>query len=209
MPREQIKLFCPTLGKAKIADKLARAGIHIGKTTVGRILKEKPANAPDPATDDTGKQCRIVSKYPGHTWHADLTAVPISGGFWTNWIPNAIWQRWPVCWWLLNVVDHFSRRSMGFAVFKGRPTSEEVTTALDRIMFAERIRPKHLIVDQGAEFKCEHFEETWCKARNILPRFGAVSQQAWQHRCRRTVPQNAQGDLAADHGAREPASVRA
>jgi putative transposase len=176
MPREQIKLFCPTLGKAKIADTLARAGIHIGKTTVGRILKEKPFNAPDPSTDETGKQCRIVSKYPSHTWHADLTAVPISGGFWTNWIPNAIWQRWPVCWWLLNVVDHFSRRSMGFAVFKCRPTSEEVTTALDRIMFAERIRPKHLIVDQGPEFACEHFEETWCKARNILPRFGAVNK---------------------------------
>ena len=39
---QQIKLFCPTLGKVKIADKLARASIHIGKTTVGRILKEKP-----------------------------------------------------------------------------------------------------------------------------------------------------------------------
>ena len=37
---QQIKLFCPTLGKAKIADMLARAGIHIGKTTVGRILQE-------------------------------------------------------------------------------------------------------------------------------------------------------------------------
>ena len=39
---QQIKLFCPTLGKVKIADKLARAGIHIGKTTVERILKERP-----------------------------------------------------------------------------------------------------------------------------------------------------------------------
>jgi len=27
---QQIKLFCPTLGKLKIAEKLARAGIHIG-----------------------------------------------------------------------------------------------------------------------------------------------------------------------------------
>jgi putative transposase len=187
---QRTKLFCPTLGKAKIADKLARAGIHIGKTTVERILKEKPANAPDPATDDPGKQCRIVSKYPGHTWHADLTAVPISGGFWTHWIPNAIWQRWPVCWWLLNVVDHFSRRSMGFAVFKCRPTSEEVTTALDRIMLAEGIRPKHLIVDQGPEFKCKHFEEIWCKATNILPRFGAVNKHgsiAVVERCHRTL----------------------
>ena len=173
---QQIKLFCPTLGKAKIADTLARAGIHIGKTTVGRILKEKPVDAPKPTTDDPGKQCRIVSKYPGHTWHADLTAVPISGGFWTNWIPNAICQRWPVCWWVLNVIDHFSRRSMGFAVFKCRPTSEEVTSALDRIMITERIRPKHLIVDQGPEFRCEHFENVWCKAKNILPRFGAVGK---------------------------------
>ena len=173
---QQIKLFCPTLGKAKIADKLARAGIHIGKTTVGRILKEKSVTPPDPPNDDASKECKIVSKYPGHTWNADLTAVPISGGFWTCWLPNAICQRWPICWWVLNVVDHFSRRSMGFAVFKCRPTSDEVTAALDRIMSAENVRPKHLIVDQGPEFKCEHFEKVWCKAMNILPRFGAVGK---------------------------------
>jgi transposase InsO family protein len=74
------------------------------------------------------------------------------------------------------VVEHFPRRSMGFAVFKCRPTSEEVTTALDRIMLAEGIRPKHLIVDQGPEFKCKHVEEIWCKATNILPRFGAIGK---------------------------------
>jgi hypothetical protein len=144
---------------------------------VGRILKENPIKPRDPATDDAGKQCKIVSKYPGHTWNADLTAVPISGGFWTYWLPNAIWQRWPVCWWVLNVIGHFSRRSMRYAVFKCRPTSEEVTAALDRIMLAEQVRPKHLIVDQGAEFKCEHFENVWCKAKNILPRFGTVGKR--------------------------------
>ncbi len=52
---QQIKLFCPTLGKVKIADMLARAGIHIGKTTVGRILKENPVKRPDPTTDDRGQ----------------------------------------------------------------------------------------------------------------------------------------------------------
>ena len=107
---QRIKLFCPALGKVKIADKLARAGIHIGKTTVERILREKPATAPEPSSVDSGKRRRIVARYPGHTWHADLTAVPISGGFWASWVPNAIWQRCPVCWWLLNVVDHYSRR---------------------------------------------------------------------------------------------------
>jgi len=174
---QQIKLFCPTLGKVKIADKLARAGIHIGKTTVERILKENPVAPPGSSNDESEKQCEIVSKYPGHTWNADLTAVPISGGFWTYWIPNAIWQRWPVCWWMLNVVDHFSRRSIGFAVFKSRPTSEEVTAAMDRVMSAEQMKPKHLIVDQGREFKCEHFENVWCEAKNILPRFGAVERR--------------------------------
>ncbi|NQT40270.1 MAG: hypothetical protein HQ581_22445 [Planctomycetes bacterium] len=76
---QRIELFCPTLGKVKIADKLARAGIHIGKTTVQRILKKKPAKEPEPS-DETGKQSRIVAKYAGHTMHADLTTVPISGG---------------------------------------------------------------------------------------------------------------------------------
>jgi len=102
--------------------------------------------------------------------------VPISGGFWTPWIPTAIAQRWPVCWWVLNVIDHFSRRSLGCGVFQNRPTSAEVTAVLDRIISAEQKRPKHVIVDQGTEFKCEHFEHVWCQAQDILPRFGAVGQ---------------------------------
>ena len=65
---------------------------------------------------------------------------------------------------------------MGFAVFKTRPTSEEVTAALDRIIEREQGKPKHLIVDQGREFKCAHFEEQWCEDRDILPRFGAVNK---------------------------------
>jgi len=63
---------------------------------------------------------------------------------------------------------------MGFAAFKTRPESEEVTAALDRIIEIENNKPKHLIVDQGSEFKCEHFEEDWCKERKIAPRFGAI-----------------------------------
>ena len=43
-------------------------------------------------------------------------------------------------------------------------------------MSEEQIRPKHLIVDHGPEFKCEHFEHVWCKVKNILPRFGAVGK---------------------------------
>ncbi len=65
---------------------------------------------------------------------------------------------------------------MGFAVFKTRPDSEQVTAALDRIIHIAQVKPKHLIVDQGKQFKCVHFEERWCKDRDILPQFGAVGK---------------------------------
>ena len=51
---------------------------HTGDRSTERILKENPVGPPDPTNDDAGKQCKIVSKYPGHTWNADLTVVPIS-----------------------------------------------------------------------------------------------------------------------------------
>ncbi len=65
---------------------------------------------------------------------------------------------------------------MGVAVFKCRPTSKEVTAALDRIFSSEQVCPKHLIVDQGPEFACDHFQDVWCEAKGILPRFGAVGK---------------------------------
>ena len=37
---------------------------------------QAPTQAGRHRRHDPGKQCRIVSKYPGQTWHADLTAVP-------------------------------------------------------------------------------------------------------------------------------------
>ena len=39
---QQLKSLCPMLGKMKIAQILARAGLHLGVATVGRILKEEP-----------------------------------------------------------------------------------------------------------------------------------------------------------------------
>ena len=39
---QQLKSLCPSMVKMKIAEVLARAGFHLGGTTVGRILKEHP-----------------------------------------------------------------------------------------------------------------------------------------------------------------------
>ena len=46
---QRLKTLCPMLGKVKIAEVLARAGLHLAPTTVGRILKEKPH--PEPSGD--------------------------------------------------------------------------------------------------------------------------------------------------------------
>jgi hypothetical protein len=43
---QRLKTLCPMLGKVKIAQILARAGLHLGVTTVGRILN--PDYSPDP-----------------------------------------------------------------------------------------------------------------------------------------------------------------
>ena len=173
---QQIKLFCPTLGKLKIAEKLARAGIHIGKTTVERILKERPVEPPNP-TDDNGDQQvshRIEISRPhlerGFDGGADF------GRLLDAWIPTSISQRWPVCWWVLNVIDHFSRRSMGCRRLPEPADLRRGHCGVGSHHVRGTVQPKHLIVDQGSEFKCEHFEHVWCKAKNILPRFGAVGQ---------------------------------
>ena len=44
---QQLKVLCPSMGKVKIAQTLCRAGLHLGATTVGRILKESPAPKPN------------------------------------------------------------------------------------------------------------------------------------------------------------------
>ncbi len=45
---QRLKILCPTMGTVKIAQTLARAGRHLGATTVGRILKEDAAPKPQP-----------------------------------------------------------------------------------------------------------------------------------------------------------------
>jgi hypothetical protein len=66
----QLKTFFPGLGKEKIAQVLARAGLHLGVTTAGRMLKEKPSKEVEEETvsaeDMEPAKVRIVTaKYPG------------------------------------------------------------------------------------------------------------------------------------------------
>ena len=84
-----LKMMCPSLGKVRIAQMLARAGLHLGASTVGRMLKRdlmRDDTAAEEFVQDTGRV--VTAKYPNHVWHADLTVVPTRPGFWVPCFPS-------------------------------------------------------------------------------------------------------------------------
>jgi transposase InsO family protein len=178
----RLKALCPTMGRRRIAQVLARAGLHLAASTVRRLLAGRPRGASEAeesvVTEQGGKRekARVVTaRYPDHVWHVDLTAVPTTAGLWTAWLPFALPQVWPFCWWMVAAVDHYSRKVLGFALFKGTPSSTDVRAFLGRAIRRAGRVPKYLICDRGRQFDCDGFRR-WCKRKKIRPRYGAVGR---------------------------------
>ena len=176
----QMKALFPGMGKVKIAQVLARAGLHLGATTVGRMLDDSPKKTTNDVDVDTvdkkPEKPRIVTaKYPWHVWHLDLTAVPISSGFWVSRFPFSIIPTWPFCWWVAVVLDHFSRKVVGFAVFIKKPTAREICELLGRAIEKAGKSPRHIISDRERMFDCPQYRR-WCKQKGIRPRYGAIGK---------------------------------
>jgi transposase InsO family protein len=171
---QRLKTLCPAMGKVRIADTLCRAGLHLGATTVGRILKEE--RIPDPGDDEGTPGNVVTARGPNHVWHVDLTVVPTSSGFWTSWSPFSLPQLWPFCWWVGVVLDHYSRCVLRIRVFKECPSSAALQSLLNRAIKKERSKPRYLICDKGKQFWCESFKD-WCGRKGIRPRFGAVGKK--------------------------------
>ena len=176
---KRLKTLCPTLGKEKIAETLARVGLHLAMstTTVGRILKQKPEPPAPAKKPDAPKQAtrKVTAKQPNDVWHVDLTTVPIGGGFWVPWPPLALPQCWPFCWWVALIVDNYSRRAMGTGVFLKQPTSEQVRAFLGRTIKSAGAAPKHLICDRGVQFDNDGFRR-YCRKQGTKVRYGAVGK---------------------------------
>ncbi len=169
----RLKALCPRMGKRRIARVLARAGLHLGATTVRRILK--PAPKPTPTSSRPPKPRAVTAKRPNHVWHLDLTTVPTIGGFWISWLPLSLPQRWPFCWWVAVVVDHFSRRAMGSAYFKKEPSATDVAKFLTRLGRAVGRWPNHVVTDHGPQFTADKFQ-AWCRRHGVEQRFGAIGK---------------------------------
>lgn len=177
-----VRATLPTMGKVRIAQVLARAGLEIAPSTVARLLA-KPRRAP-PTRGRSGavsnqvgaKSGRIVAaRYPHHLWHADLTVVPTAAGFWVPWLPFSLPVVWPFAWTVAVVLDHHSRAVVACAVFRKQPTAAALCALLDRAILDAGRTPRHLVTDRGVQFQGEYL--AWCKRRRVKPRFGAVGKK--------------------------------
>ena len=148
----RLKILCPEMGKKRIAQTLARAGLHLGTTTVGRMIKENTPWQPKEDAEQTPTTRVVTSKRPNHVWHVDLTLVPTGQGFWAAWFPFAFPQRFPFCWWLAIVLDHRSRRVLGFSVYESQPSGTALRRLLGRVIEQVKASPKYLITDKGSQF---------------------------------------------------------
>jgi transposase InsO family protein len=176
MRRERLKTLCPTLGKVKIAQILARAGLHLGATTVGRILREHPALPPKQCDTEKPAGRAVAAYYPNHVWSIDLTTVATGSGFWCSWLPWALPQRWPFCWWVAVIIDHFSRRVMNIGIFARHPDCRALCALLGQTIRKTTVGPKYIVCDRDSIFDCGAFRR-YSQRRGIRPpRYGAVGR---------------------------------
>ena len=138
---------------------------------LAKIDPTNPVTEPSKPKTDEMRPCgaEIVAEYPDHVWSADLTAAPIMG--WISFLsPFRRRTGWPFFCWILVIIDHYSRKAVGFEVFKKEPTSEEVAKALESAIAQNGQAPKHMITDQGKQFTGDAF-------KRLLVQFGTEHRE--------------------------------
>ena len=171
---QRLKILCPSMGKVKIAQVLSRAGLHLGVSTVGRILKEPPCPCPKAVVRAKGRI--VTAREPSHLWHIDLTVVPIGAGLWTTWLPFSLPQCWPFCWWCAVVVDHYSRRIMKLGVFADHPDCRTICAMLGHTIRQAGAAPKYIVCDRDSIFHCDAFQSGVKRKGIKSPRYGAIGK---------------------------------
>jgi transposase-like protein len=140
---KQLSRVAPLLGKRRIAEVLARAGLHLAPSTVARLRARRkperkrpqrgaarPRGAPERRHGDDPRRSAITSKRPHHVWNLDFTLLPTTPGWWVPWVPWSLLQRWPFCFWLGVVMDHYSRSVVAWKLFRKQPTAAETCALL-------------------------------------------------------------------------------
>jgi transposase InsO family protein len=190
---QTLKATLPLMGKQRIAQLLARAGLHVSASTVKRMLERAPVLPPDrpkPSSDVAREKPSrtVTAKYPHHVWNVDFTTIPTAAGYWAPWFPFALMLLWPFTWHVAMVVDQFSRKIVGFGVFRKEATAEELCGFLSRVVERTGRAPKYIVSDRGTQFQSEY--RAWCDDNGVKPRFGAIGKHgsiALTERCIRSL----------------------
>jgi transposase InsO family protein len=188
---QQLAALVPSMGKVRIAQVLARAGLHLSASTVARLRKRKAPRPSQPTAPVPQKTTAswaaggavapptpkrvVTAKAPNHTWHVDFTVVPTAFGSWVPWWPFSLPNLWPFAWHLGVVLDHFSRKVMATAAFWKEPSTDELLALLDSAVAGAGKAPKYIISDQGTQFGDEY--RAWCARHGVRPRFGAIGKK--------------------------------
>jgi transposase InsO family protein len=117
---------------------------------------------------------RVRADYSDHVWNTDLSVVPTCGGFWTTWLPFSLAQCWPFAWWVVAVVDHYSRQIMALEAYFSQPSEAEVCALLDWAVASAGRAPRYTVTDQGGQFGDGY--RAWCRSHDVRPRFGAIGE---------------------------------
>lgn len=171
---QQLKVLCPGLGYGKIAHFFCREGLHLGTSTVRRMIRRPAAPEPEP-TRSRKPRTGIVARHANHVWHCDLTTVPTSRGLWTSTFPFSYALQWPFCWWLVVLADQYSARILSVALFPKQPTPQQVIDVIARAARRVGVRPEFLLTDKGDQFRAEVYK-AWCKRMGIDRRSGSLGQ---------------------------------
>jgi transposase InsO family protein len=145
-------------GKKKIAEILLRNAWKVSARTVGRIRQENPL-PPGPEEDPT-RPTTVRGDHPNHLWLQDITEIPTL-------FPFLSLQ-------LMVVLDACSRLPLAATLRLMRPSASDAVALLKRAIGAHG-RPRHLVVDQGGQFRAQRFRNA-VKKQGIRIRYGAVGQ---------------------------------
>jgi transposase InsO family protein len=168
-----LKRAAPAMGKVRIAQMLARAGLHLAPITVLRMLRRNvPAPAPPapPPLIVAPSGRTVVATRPDHVWGIDITTFDIRHGRVVPWWPFTLPPVWPTCWSIVVVLDYLSRRVIKLRCFRRVPTTEDITRLLD----SAGNFPAHLVTDKGGQFQAGYVE--WCRLRGVKQRYGALGK---------------------------------
>ena len=158
---QKLRHLSPMMGKNKIAETLARAGLHLGTTTIGRMLKKKPGrltSATDPENAGDGscghrevQQPFVACRSNGSANRAILVTV-------VSVLAAAVLA--------FRVLGRSCYRPL-FQKDHGRDRIQKPThIGSDACFFGTHKAPRHIVCDRGKQFDCDAFRK-WCKRKGI------------------------------------------